>query len=611
MTQPPSKQSTNWFAIFSLTVLSAYFHAAMEWLFFVTKPSTLSTLSLFEKVKVLFVSGGIFAILLIAGLLLLSVPALLVRSPIWKDRLGLLRFAPSALMLAITTLILLDNFTYTLFKFGITSTDNAWRLIYTLIFILAFLWMFRFVKRTARTLKKSASFLSLGLLALSLAGIIPIYLSINSSLGARNLGTSQASANRPNIIILGSDGLSADYLSAYNDKVDTTPFLSQLIKTSLVAENAFPNASSTTASTTSALTGREPADVDVYRYPDILADENSFEHLPGILKRQGYKTVEIGTSYYVDAGQLNLLNGFEIVNGKSVSQPALEALRAVLGNSPSSFFVQTIMERASERLLHIFFIQNMENPFEEVNNPNVRMTDAERTDQIINLLKGSDQPLFIFSHYMDTHGPIFFSEGGEADTSSSNEKDWDVSLYKEAIQSFDHHVEEIYTYLAQSGKLDNTILVIYTDHGYRYVVNQRIPIIMHFPNDEHAGTRENNVEIIDIPVTLLNYLGIPQPEWMTGTSILESEPPAERKIISITAGSPKKINPPFFQIKIVQVIVCQKWYALNVQENSWKSGMIRGHTSPCPEENLPPDSDIRSLIVKYLADHGYNVSSLQ
>jgi arylsulfatase A-like enzyme len=60
------------------------------------------------------------------------------------------------------------------------------------------------------------------------------------------------------------------------------------------------NASSTTASTTSVLTGKEPATIKVYRYPDILTGQDSFEHLPGILKQYGYKAVEIGTPYYLD-----------------------------------------------------------------------------------------------------------------------------------------------------------------------------------------------------------------------------------------------------------------------------------------------------------------------
>ncbi|MBI3170397.1 MAG: sulfatase-like hydrolase/transferase, partial [Chloroflexi bacterium] len=575
---------------FNLTVLAAYFHTFMEWLFFVTQSSSLSTLSLFDKGKVLFVSGGVFALTLIALLLLLALPA-----QKWKA----LGYVPSAVMLSITALVMLDNFTYTVFKFGIVTTVSAWRLLYTAAFIIIFVWMLRFVER--QKLWKRASFLSLSLLAVSTVGILTVYSSRDPYLTGFNFQPLGTSTERPNILILGSDGLSAGYLSAYGYIEETTPFLTELMKTSLVVENAFPNASSTTASTASALTGKEAAEVQVFRYPDILNKEDSYEHLPGILKHMGYKTVEIGTTYYVDAKKLNLLDGFDIVNNVSFENPMLDALQPVLGNSASAYFIQLLAERISDRVLHIFFVKEMDNPFDQVTNPKARLTDAERVDQIIDLLETSDRPVFVFSHFMNTHGPHFSSENkSSSEESTDEEEEWDVELYKEAIRSFDDHVKEIYTYLEESGKLDNTIIVIYTDHGYRYVVNQRIPIIMRFPKGEYAGSIKNNAQIIDMPVTLLDYLDLDQPEWMTGASLLTGEPPALREIISTTAGSPKKIKPPFYQIKTLQVIACQRWYVWNLQENTWKTGDIKGHTAKCDPTLLPPDEQIRQKMLDYL-----------
>lgn len=588
---------------FNLTVIAAFFHALMEWLFFVTQSSSLSTLAFFDKVEVLFVTGGILALVLLAGLLILAVPA-----QKWK----FLGYVPSAFMLSATVLVMLDNFTYTVFKFGIVSTVDIWRGIYTVVFIAIFYWMLRFVQN--QKLWKGASFLTLGLLAVSTVGILAVYNSRSPYMSDLIPEPLTASAEHPNIIILGADGLSSSYLSAYGYEGNTTPFISELIKTSLVAENAFPNASSTTASTTSALTGKMPAEVQVFRYPDILSKEDSFEHLPGILKHMGYKTVEIGTTYYVDAKKLNLLDGFEIVNNVSFENPMLDTIQPLLGNSPSAYFLQTVAERISDRLFHIFFIKEMENPFQQVNNPKFRMTDGERLDQIINLLETSDRPVFVFSHFMNTHGPHFSSgdkTSEEEDSAAEEEKEWDVELYKEAIRSFDDHVRELYTYLEESGKLDNTIIVIYTDHGYRYVINQRIPLIIHFPHDEYAGVIKNNVQIIDLPATLVDYLDTDQPEWMTGASLLQGEPPAAREIIGTTAGSPKKIKPPFYQIKTLQILICQKWYVWNVQDNEFKTGEVKSHTAKCDPTLLPTDDEIRQKMLDYLKQYNYDTSSLE
>ena len=570
----------------------------MEWLLFATRPSFLSVLSPLESLKVLVVTGGVFALTLVIGSVILSLPALLVNSSRWRPHLLVLSYIPLALLLSITALMMLDNFTYTVFKVGVISMEGLRRAVYTVGFVAFFWWMLRLSKRIVRRTNKPSSFLTPGLLTVSMAGILAIRL------------FNDLSDTYPNIIILGSDGLSANYLSVYGYPLETTPFLNKVAKTSLVAENAFPNASNTTPSTTSVLTGKEAITVKVFRYPDMLSGKDSFEHLPGILKRQGYKTVEIGTPHYVDSRRLNLLDGFDIVNNQIQDQPAFDALRIILGNSPSTYFIQTILGRASERLLHIFFIKKMQEPVAEVYKPNERMTDEQRVDQIIDLLKRADRPIFIFAHLMDTHGPIFTSQK-QVFSSGSDAEEWDENRYLDAILSFDGHVKKVYEHLAQTGQLDNTILVIYTDHGLKYTINQRIPIIIHFPKNAHAGKIHNNVQNIDIPVTLLDYLGIPDPEWMTGTTLLNGEPDADREIMSTTAGSPKMIAPPFYQIQSIQVIVCQKRYVLNVREDTWRTGMINGHTAKCAEDTLPSEQEVHQTILEYLEKYNYDTSSLK
>src|SRR5215211_6725338 len=158
MTQIPStsqnKKHHNWKALFYITVFSAYFYAFMEWLFFATKPSSLSILSPFESVEVLAVTGGAFALTLLIGSVILSLPAWLVNSPKWRPRLLVLSYIPSALLLSITALIMLDNFTYTVFKFGIISMEGLWRAVYAFGFVAFFWQMLRFSQQTFHRNKK-------------------------------------------------------------------------------------------------------------------------------------------------------------------------------------------------------------------------------------------------------------------------------------------------------------------------------------------------------------------------------------------------------------------------------------------------------------------------
>jgi hypothetical protein len=98
---------------------------------------------------------------------------------------------------------------------------------------------------------------------------------------------------------------------------------------------------------------------------------------------------------------------------------------------------------------------------------------------------------------------------------------------------------------------------------------------------------------------------------MSGSTFLNSELSPTREIISVIAGSPKKVKPPFFQIKSVVFIVCQKYYELNVQENKFTVTDLIGHTAPCEPQILPPQEEIRAEILDYLERYGYDVSSLR
>jgi len=187
---------------------------------------------------------------------------------------------------------------------------------------------------------------------------------------------------------------------------------------------------------------------------------------------------------------------------------------------------------------------------------------------------------------------------------------WDEDFYDDAIASFDGYVEQIYNYLGEKGMLNNTILIIYSDHGLRYRTNVQIPLIMYFPDGEFAQELNHNTANVDISPTLLDYMGLPKPDWMDGISLIGNDLSESRVIYSIIAGSPKKVAAPFYQIKTVQAVLCQGWYQLNVQENQWKSGAFPDYASACDSEQLPADEDIRERIIQYLSQHGFEADSL-
>jgi arylsulfatase A-like enzyme len=115
---------------------------------------------------------------------------------------------------------------------------------------------------------------------------------------------------------------------------------------------------------------------------------------------------------------------------------------------------------------------------------------------------------------LGTHGPRFeirkqvFSAGQEQNT------DWMPDFYDDAILSFDQYVGQLFDYLSSSGKLNNTIVIVYSDHGLNWTIYNKVPLLFWFPNGEYAGKIQVNVQNIDITPTILNYLHIPIPAWM-------------------------------------------------------------------------------------------------
>ena len=606
-----------WKNLFIQTIIASFFYVLMEWLFFVTKESSLSKLTPWNALMVLLATAGVVILLnscIVA--VLMGVGFLTQRLRGQEIMLALAQFIP-ALTLSVTVLMLVDNFSYTLFKFGVVSTQGVWRLVYAVGFslMLGYAWWRGWKASHARSkrggnLRRWSAGLAIVLAATSVTALFYGVVSSKEYYGQLIETYGMPAARKPNIILIGGDGLNASHLSVYGYERDTTPFLRQLAGSSLVANNHFTNASSTTASTTAILTGREPIKVDVMRYPDILEGVDAYNHLPGILKQYGYTTIEVGVPNWVDARAVNLLNGFDSINGQPLDMPMLNTLRRYLGDSQVPYFLWTIAQRASARIQHIFFIQEMENPIEAVMDSKARMSPQERVDMILSKLDQSRQPVYMIAHFMDTHGPEFSFQNQVYSQGDMKDNPWNVDFYDDSIAGFDGYVEQIYNHLAERDMLDNTILIIYSDHGLRYVTNVQIPLIMHFPKGEFAEALNHNSANMDIPATLLDYMGLPRPDWMDGISLISDDLPAGRAIYSIISGSPKKVVAPFYQIKTVQTIVCQRWYQLNVQQNQWKSGTFPDYASECDPEQVPTDKEIHELIIQYLSQHGYEVDSL-
>ena len=619
-----------WKQLIAGTIFASFLYIFMEWLFFVTMPSFMSLMSLPEKVEIFLLSGlglAAFALAVSVGFILMDVMAVIM---------GLSRVTPyigtafPSIILASLVLLMIDNFTYTVFHFGISTSTGYWRGAYALLFVVLFAAIWHRMLNSFGLIDQATPnnrlvnrwfYLALGLLVVT-TGLALTRLDLTAFRQTDTNTDTNALSQLPNVILLGSDGLDAENLSVYGYGRNTTPQLLKLAQNSLVAENAFTNAGNSAGSVISIFTSKLPTQTRVLYPPDILTGINSYHHLPGILNHLGYTTIEYGVPYYIDAYSYNLEGGFDMANNRTLSVGKLGDMGRKLGFDSEVYLLSRLTWRLSDRILHIFFIRTMENPFDIVTHPVRNMSDKDKVKQLLAQVDRVDGPVFIHAHLLGTHGGLYSPPKQYYSLGEAQIKPWMTDFYDDTLRAFDALVGQVIEHLKETGEYDNTILIIYTDHNKEFKVNERIPLIIHFPRDKYAGEIVQNVQNLDIAPTIVDYLGLSKPDWMGGESLLEGVVPKDRLIFSMGTSEvtqneqdinfldPEADKPPFYQFSFIDIIDCQKWYNFDLNTYTWTSGDVAGYVEPCTTGSLRSFAEIKQALADRLAADGFDISSL-
>ena len=595
------------------TLLMAFLYVFMEWIFFVTKPSFMDLLTWGDKTKIFLVTGLIVALLSLLPLIAIALLDLII-SPFFPSFRKYAFQLPAAFLLTCLSLILLDNFTYTILNFGIVDTMTLLRVLYGLGFVGLLIY---FTKQLATVREKPENRLwntitSAGAVALIISSLILVGFTFENNNTLNQVEQNSSATNMPNIILFGTDGLNAANMSLYGYTRDTTPFITELAQSSLVSQNNFSNAGNSQGSDTATLTGRSPLATRVLFPPNALHGIDAYKHLPGVLKINGYRTVFLGLPYYDDVNAANFQDAFDVVNCEEndISNPF--NFTSKYGFDDENYFFSTLEGRILERVNHIFFIADMVNPYAVVTQ---NMSDKDRIGCVyseLNRAKQTGQPLFIQVHLEGTHGDSFnpinrvFSKG-EKDNGG-----WMTDFYDDSILDYDSQVNDLINFLKESGQYDNTLVILYTDHAQKWNTTQKIPLLLHFPNDQYAGTISQNTQNLDIAPTILDYLNIEKPVWMEGSSLLQNLD-SNRLIldpqqIDTTHNNAGNVNvPPFYQFGILTVIQCQNWFTFDLRKDSISSGVVGNYAHPCPANSLDSSDTIRQKVRTILKQNGFNI----
>jgi len=369
---------------------------------------------------------------------------------------------------------------------------------------------------------------------------------------------------RPNIVFIVLDTQRVDRLSCYGHGVHTSPSLDRLAEKGTLYEQAVSPAQWTIPAHASMFTGQYGL-----LHQTVQSDRAIPADLPTvteILQQQGYNTFAFCNNPLVGVLNNGLRRGFreffnyasffpDIVPSPKVRQNpisrSVENVRRRMQHSIQS------MERQfgkSERLLALsqesFFVPFWSRLGSFKGNTIRSMSDAVRYARAYH---DDEQPYFMFINLMETHLPYWPAKPFVRKYASWVGKDWKArrfmsifntqayrwatpviqplselelaalhAMYDAEVAFQDHHMGGLFRALEDMHALDDTIVIVVSDHGegfgehnymghaftlYQEVVH--VPLVVRFPGGEHAGTRvQEPVSTRRIFHTILEAAGI-------------------------------------------------------------------------------------------------------
>ncbi len=327
------------------------------------------------------------------------------------------------------------------------------------------------------------------------AGVLTILITA-AIYGARHLSASKTEEGKPNILFAFTDDQSWIHAGAYGTSGVKTPAFDRVAREGVLFSHAFTAAPSCTPSRSAVLTGQ-----NIWRvgHAGLLHGglPKSLDVFPLMLRDAGYFIGHTGKSW--GPGRWNSDGRTEHPVGKAYDtvsyQPRLEGL------SPLNYaanFELFLKDRPSGT--PFFFWYGSSEPHR-----------VYRKGQGLEAGKKlSDARLF--SSMLDN-----------AETRS------DVLDYYVEIEHFDRHLGRMIRMLEEAGELDNTLIIVTSDHGMPfprgkstlYDSGTRVPLAVRWPKRIPAKRWVDDfTSLTDVAPTILEAAGIQGPEAMTGRSLM-------------------------------------------------------------------------------------------
>jgi len=360
-----------------------------------------------------------------------------------------------------------------------------------------------------------------------------------------------------NVLLITIDSLRADHVGCLGCK-DTTPVIDKLAKRGLLFTNAISCGPDTPTSIYPLMTSsyvltyyilkanrrdmKTSVDefelmrhviLDIYRYENTIA---------GVLRKHGYKTAAFHSNPYLSR-YYNFGRDFDYFYD-SISLKSYSLKQRI----------KKIVERFSFLYDIAWFLYK--NIYSKIVSTTADKVPYERAGEINRkverwLKNVRDEMFFLWVHYMDVHFPYIPPEEFRSvdldvfsivelnnkmlkDPEKLTDEDIEtlLTLYDDAIRFVDHEIGRLIDLMDDLGLLEDTIVIITSDHGDEfgdhgdfahhhsklYDENIWVPLIMY--NVGFKGRIDETISLIDIAPTIMDLLSLPKPKTFQGKSLL-------------------------------------------------------------------------------------------
>jgi len=371
----------------------------------------------------------------------------------------------------------------------------------------------------------------------------------------------KAENDRPNIILITFDALTARNMSVYGYERPTTPYIKKWANEASLFTKLEAAGNITTPTTASLMTGKRLWTHQTYHLNGSPPKRVFTENLPLVLQNYGYHTMAFIVNHHASVKRLGLENNFDIA-----PLPTQFYGPVSLFGHFDKYLYQLFGDKIK---LHDWIIQHDFIPYRLLlvlfGDHFVASCPPENAFNkcLWAIDERSREPFFSWIHLYPPHDPYLppkpfigmFDPSSELRSYKSQTNVKDTALrYRDKFQDFppeiqpvintlrnrydeyitysDKHFEDFIQRLQERDKLKNTIIILSSDHGesfehgaiqhsglHLYEQVTHIPLIIKEPHQANGRIINDVVEQIDIPATILELANIPVPMWMEGHSL--------------------------------------------------------------------------------------------